>query len=420
MPPRKLTAAAIRVLKAKDERREEVYRDTHLPGLLLEVHPSGRKTFVAWGRVKGTGRAVRLKLGVWQPGVYDLADAREAARDALHQMQTGKDPAAEKRRAKAAGTFGDLVASFLKDAPNLIRPSTIGEWRLLLEHDRLAGLRAKATPEITRGDLIRLLDKIRDDSLREGGKGYSANRSFEAIRRVFSWAVQKDLIAATPCVGVRLPVQEQARRRYYSDHELGAVVRALDESAMSDAIRLALWTGVRIEQALGAPWPEFTLPARKDGKPDVAGCEWLIAANRTGNKSGVPWLIPLVAPAVEMLERRKGESRFVFAASGESGRAWRAQRTIYRIRERSGVEDFRPHDLRRTLNTWLASRAGGAEPQPVRDAILGHRPPRLEGTYNVHDYAEEKRAALERWAAHVERVAAEKPAKVVAMPGVRA
>src|SRR5437899_840923 len=107
MPLLKLTAAAIPRLKAKDDRREETYRDTVVRGLLLEVHPSGVRTFVAWYRIKGPGdRCGRLTLGRWQPGVYDLADARDDAREVLHKAATGRDPAAEKRQAKMAGTFG--------------------------------------------------------------------------------------------------------------------------------------------------------------------------------------------------------------------------------------------------------------------------------------------------------------------------
>jgi integrase len=409
VPTLKLTAAAIPGLKPKDERREETYRDTVVRGLLLEVHPSGRRTFVAWGYIKGAGRAARLTLGRWQPGVYDLADARADARRELHLMATGRDPAAEKRRAREAGRFGDLVESFLKAVP--IRESTREEWGLLLRHPRLATLRARPTGEVTRRELVNLLDGIRDESLRSGGKGYSSNRTFEAVRRCYSWAVARDLVGASPCVGIAMPIKERPRQRSYSDAELGAIVRGLDDSAMSDAIRLALWTGVRIETALGAPLSEL----------DLDKAEWRVSGDRAGTKNGLPWLVPLVPAAVEMLRVRVSDSTWVFPATrGAKGSAVRSQRAVERVRAASGVTDFRPHDLRRTLNTWLASRAGGAEPQAVRDAILGHRPPGLEGVYNVHSYEQEKRDALERWAAHVERVTSVEPAKVLPMPGLRA
>jgi integrase len=119
----------------------------------------------------------------------------------------------------------------------------------------------------------------------------------------------------------------------------------------------------------------------------------------------------LTEPAVGLLRRLKdtaGESEFVFPVRRRSGTgegpSWRQQRVVRNICEMSGVADFRPHDLRRTLSTWLAAQR---VPREVRDAILQHVPPRLERTYNVHDYFVEKRRALERWARHLDRLITE-------------
>jgi integrase len=119
----------------------------------------------------------------------------------------------------------------------------------------------------------------------------------------------------------------------------------------------------------------------------------------------------LSEPAVTLLARLKEEtngSEFVFPVrrrigTGE-GPSWRQQRVVENICKASGVADFRPHDLRRTLSTWLASQK---VPKEVRDAVLQHVPPQLERTYNLHDYLPEKRRALERWARHVQRVMTE-------------
>jgi integrase len=399
---REFTDTMLRSIKAWPDGKRAIYRDTKVVGLTVEVHPTGKKSWVVWGRVRGASAPWYHRLDHGYPEI-PLKDARDKAKAVLVAGRT-ENPNAARRHVEMAGTFGDLVKSFLEDAPNFLAKATEDGWRLLLEHERLARLRALPTRDIGREDLVRVFEDIKKKSLAAGGKGYSANRTFEAVRRVFTWAVEKALIKATPCVGIKKAVQEPRRQRYYTDAELGAIVRALDDSANADAVRLCLWTGARIEMALGATWKEF----------DLDKGEWLIPADRAGNKSDVPWLVPLVPVAVAMLQARVGKTPFVFAArSGEHGRAWRSQKTMGRIRTASGVADFRPHDIRRTLNTWLASRAGGAEPQPVRDAILGHQPPGLERTYNLHDHAEEKRAALLRWAAHVERVATAEPAKII-------
>jgi len=168
-------------------------------------------------------------------------------------------------------------------------------------------------------------------------------------------------------------------------------------------------------QALGAPWSEC----------DQEKEEWLISGERTGTKNALPWLVPLTRPVPDLLERRNNESPWVFPAlsrrkEDSDGRAWRQQSVVYAIRQRSRVPDFRPHDLRRTLDTWLASRAGGAQSVAVRNAILGHKPRGIDAIYNVHDYAKEKRSALDRWAKHVQHLSAVRPAKVIPLPGVGA
>ena len=60
---------------------------------------------------------------------------------------------------------------------------------------------------------------------------------------------------------------------------------------------------------------------------------------------------------------------------------------------------FTLHDLRRTCRTGL-SRVG-VRPD-IAERVLNHSPGRLVATYDVHEHLEERRAALERWAAHVQ------------------
>lgn len=59
-----------------------------------------------------------------------------------------------------------------------------------------------------------------------------------------------------------------------------------------------------------------------------------------------------------------------------------------------GLPHFTVHDFRRTARTHLA--ALGAEPH-VAERCLNHKPRRVEGVYNRHDYFEERRRVLEAW-----------------------
>jgi len=67
------------------------------------------------------------------------------------------------------------------------------------------------------------------------------------------------------------------------------------------------------------------------------------------------------------------------------------------------------HDLRRTFSTILneSPEDGGLGVAPhIVEALLNHAKSGVAGTYNKAKYLSEKRAALARWAVHVERLVA--------------
>ena len=116
-------------------------------------------------------------------------------------------------------------------------------------------------------------------------------------------------------------------------------------------------------------------------------------------KTGEPRDIPLSRAAVPILENapRIAGSDFVFGAKPVA--SW--PRAKARLDELSGVTSWRIHDLRRTTATGLQKLG---TPLQVTEAILGHTAGSragVVGIYQRHDYADEKRTALEAWGAHV-------------------
>jgi integrase len=76
------------------------------------------------------------------------------------------------------------------------------------------------------------------------------------------------------------------------------------------------------------------------------------------------------------------------------------QKAAARVCGASGVMGWHVHDIRHTISTGMARLR--IEPHVI-DAILGHSSgPRMRRVYNQWDYFDEKREALERWAAHLE------------------
>jgi integrase len=88
------------------------------------------------------------------------------------------------------------------------------------------------------------------------------------------------------------------------------------------------------------------------------------------------------------------------------------------LEELSGtpLPPFVNHDIRRTCRTRLSSLKIAEE---VREAVLAHVRPGIKNTYDLHDYADEKREALTLWASRLRSIIEPPPANVVPMKGVK-
>jgi integrase len=69
--------------------------------------------------------------------------------------------------------------------------------------------------------------------------------------------------------------------------------------------------------------------------------------------------------------------------------------------KKHGVAAFTPHDLRRTGRTGLAKLGVKVD---IAERVLNHARERIEATYDVHDYIDEKREALDQWATYLVKV----------------
>jgi len=71
---------------------------------------------------------------------------------------------------------------------------------------------------------------------------------------------------------------------------------------------------------------------------------------------------------------------------------------------------FVNHDIRRTVRSHLSRLKITEE---AREAVLAHARPGIKGTYDLHDYLDEKREALELWAARLGEIVEPKRDNVI-------
>jgi integrase len=397
VPKKTLTDAVVQRFKLPATGQVDVF-DKGYPGLSLRVSYGGGKSFVFFYRIGG--RLRRMTLGTYP--AMSLADAREAWRKARQDAKSGRDPSQAGKHAPGATDFKNVAAEWiLRDQAKNKSRRIVAR---LIDVNVLTAWEHRQITEIGRRDVLDVIDAIVDR-----GAVVTARRVQAHLHRLFAWALGRGIVDKNPLAGLPKPGEETPRKRILSDDELLMVWRASEQLGwpFGHAIRLLILTGARREEIGQLRWAEID-----ERSINLAG---------TRTKSGEPHSIPLSAPAraiIESLPRIK-DSELTFTIDGKKPvSAW--SRAKAKVDELANIEPWRIHDLRRTTATGLQKLK---VPLTVTEAVLGHISGSRAGivsVYQVHDYADEKQAALSAWGAHViALVEGKKPGEVLPMRGKR-
>jgi integrase len=385
-----LTELTIRKLTPKGNVRIEMW-DDKLPGFGVRVSPRGTKSFVLMYYVAGRKR--RLTLGRFP--MMSLAKARKQAHDALGAIADGREPEVAKTADVRVGNFDTVIAGFVAGhCARHNRASHAHETERLLRARFAAAWGKRDVRSITRSDVLQVLD-----AAVEAGHPSAANHALAAVRKLFSWALERGLVDANPCSGISRPAPAHARERVLSNAELAAVwhgARSLS-APFSHIVQLLILTAQRRGEVTGLRWNEI----------DWTNAVWNIPADRTKNRRA--HAVPLSPLALDVLKSApKIHDAFVFPARGnDEATPSGFSKTKRRLDAYARVSDWTLHDLRRTTATHLAGM--GVAPHVI-ERILNHTTGILGGVagiYNRFQYLPEMRAALELWAEQIGKLASE-------------
>lgn len=432
MAVRKLTARFVETAKAETGRAE--FRDADVRGLELRVSASGGKTWAFRYRRQSDGVKRTVTLGEFPD--FTLENARRWAVEQRAATARGADPAAERAARRKAETFAEVVEEWVErhGRPNK-GPRVLRDDRSMLERHVLPELASMKAAEITRRDIIRLLDAVASKSDARGdGGGFPArklvvrpNRVFALVRSIFRWAVGRDLLKSDPTIGVSAPIKrEKPRERDLSPEEIARLWAALDRApatqryakglargsrvlGMGDlpmtratalTLKLALATGQRIGEVAGMAAGELDL--------NNTSPMWTIPGERTKNRQAAR--VPLSALALQLIAEARelaGDHDWVFPNPSGTGPidGHAPTKALGRARQAIGIQDFRIHDLRRTAATRMAEM--GISPHTI-SLVLNHVSARAGNVtgkvYVQYSYDREKREALGAWGARLERI----------------
>ena len=384
-----MTQRALDAMRPDKERCDRP--DGIVPGLRFDIHPTGKKSSRLLARVHG-----KLKsFPIGDMSMMTVAEARAKAKGILAAIASGEDPSETKRAvARNAAEIVELVSRNFIERYAKAHNKTWQETERLIARNILPSWGRRPIASIDRRDVNDLLDAIVDRDA-----PIAANRVFAAGRKLFAWARARDLIATSPFEGVKAPSKEISRDRTPSDFELGLSLQAAVKIGFpfGTFVTLLAFLGQRRAEVAGLRWSELNSDLTL----------WTLPRERAKNnvQHEVP-IAPEVRSILVALPRFEG-SDFVLTSSGTtsiSGYSKAKSALDSAITELNGgtpIEPWRLHDLRRSMASGMAKL--GVQ-LPVVEKILNHVSGSfagVAGVYQRHDFADEKRRALEIWAQYL-------------------
>lgn len=344
------TKRAIEQIEAPTKGRD-CYYDEYQHNLMLRVSAANKVFYV---RRKFNGKSERVHIGRF-PDV-SIEEARKKAAKILAEFADGKHPQQAARVIAAEPTIEDLYNYYMEGHARQ-RCSRIKD----MEKDfnrYLSDWRYKPHSQIRRSDVQNRINRVLDVN----GPG-AANHMIILMRSIMNWNLRNEIITGdNPWSGVKT-IRIQPRERFLTPDELVRFFKALNErrgEVIYDYVLMSLYTGARRSNILSMSWEHIDLNLRI----------WRIPPKLSKNKETM--VVPLTSNALKILRERleKADGPWVFPGNVPGQHLMEPKRPWYKLLEDAQIEDFRLHDLRRTLASYMAM---GNQSLPVIAKALGHK-----------------------------------------------
>ena len=345
------------------------YHDTGVDGLILEVYPSGTKSFRVYKRAKGAKSPSQVTLGTFPSLTID--QARTKAREALNELAMGINP---NERAKAEQNehvslqivFDDYIRS------KSLRDTTVKGYQQALKC-YFTNYLNKPLINLTEEVVKKLHTDISDgriEGMRDGSQA-QADLCMRILRALFNFAKYEYRGFNNQMIFAENPVKilshqrswhnVERRRTYirtsqlkeffdvlYSKRERYLLEKNAFASTVCDLVEMASLTGLRRNELLTLEWKFVDLEAKT------------FYVSKT--KNGVPLELPISRYLHQLLSRRidkKDDRGFVFNVDNVQGRIVDPRKVLDSINSELSFR-FTLHDLRRTYTTIAESLSLGS------------------------------------------------------------
>jgi integrase len=383
-------------------------------GFGVRVTANGTKSFIINYRLRH--REYRYTIGTFPD--WSVLKAVHEARLLRQRIDRGENPLDDRAPVPTSKTVAavldEFVARYVEKEAKLRSADLI---RRAFDQLVKPEIGTTGINELRRSEVARMLDKIADD------RGLvMADQTLAYLRKAFNWYAGKDDEFRSPIVkGMsRTKPRERARTRVLSDDEIRIIWPVLAKAGTFGAlVKTLLLTAQRRDEVANMSRGEL-------GKDGI----WTIPAERYKTKKAN--FVPLSKAALAVIDAQSKVDGCDYAFPSRSGtpfsgfgksKAALDKAVLEAMREQApkggkvALSNWTLHDLRRTGKTLMAR--AGVRPD-ISERVLGHVIRGVEGTYDRHSYADEKRDALEKLAAMIERILHPAPSNVATLAERRA
>ena len=397
----KFTALTIKQIKPTDK-RYLIYEDGGR-GFSIRVSTSGQLTYLLVQRFEKKLRY--FTLGKSQD--ISLKDARKRAQAVRNQLEQGIDPLAAKQVAIAKQINDPTIALLISEYIDKWAKPRKRTWlkdEQILNREILAIWGRRKASSIKRREVILLLENIV-----KRGAPIGANRTLAVLRRMYNFAIERDILEFSPCIGVKAPSKENRKDRVLSLDEIRFLWLNLEKCKMSVELqlllKLMLLTCQRKGELITAKWCDF----------DLSQSWWTIPASKAKNeKSHRVYLTSSTLDVLNQLKLLHPNSQWLFPSPYTNTHITRE--CVARAIKRSEVilggsmQPWVAHDLRRTAASHMTALGIS---RLVVSKILNHADGSVTAIYDRHSYDREKRKALEAWSHKLRGIIYEPVNKIV-------
>ncbi len=210
------------------------------------------------------------------------------------------------------------------------------------------------------------IEKFKLYYLEEGRSKATVNRYVAGLKRAYNILIADELIFYNPCHKVKMFEEDNRRYRYLSREEWEILKKYLNPVALN-IVTVALQTGFRKQNVLQLRWEQIDFNLRT------------IELLKSENKGKKKIITPMTQTLYELLKSLNPKSSGYVFINPDTGKPYTdIKKSFKNALDKAGIKDFKFHDLRRTVGTWLLS--GGVDIRTVQN-ILAHSEVRTTERY---------------------------------------